>query len=101
MNFNIYLNGDRIRRNPIKPMANLKDRLPENVLGAFFVDSSCIDCDLCRETAPAFFRRQDDSGFSIVYRQPVTPEEIELADEARLGCPTESIGRDDAAGPMA
>jgi len=77
-------------------MANRNDRLPENVSGAYFVDSTCIDCDLCRSTAPQFFRRNDQIGFSIVYRQPLTPEEIANAEEGRIGCPTESIGRDAA-----
>jgi ferredoxin len=49
---------------------------------------------MCRNTARQFFRREDEIGFSIVYRQPITPEEISLAEEARLGCPTESIGND-------
>jgi ferredoxin len=75
-------------------MANRNDRLAENVPGAFYVDSSCIDCDKCRGEAPQFFRREDEIGFSIVYRQPITPEEINQAEEARLGCPTESIGKD-------
>ena len=75
-------------------MATLTERLPENVLGRFYVDATCTDCDLCRITAPAFFRRNDDTGFSIVYRQPVTPDEVALAEEARDGCPSESIGDD-------
>lgn len=75
-------------------MAITTDRLPQNVIGRYYVDSSCIDCDLCRTTAPAFFTRDDEIGFSIVHRQPVTPEELALAEEAREGCPTESIGND-------
>ena len=75
-------------------MANANDKLSENVIGSYYVDSSCIDCDMCRTTAPKMFRRDDQSGFSVVYRQPTTPEEFEEAKEARLGCPTESIGND-------
>ena len=33
-------------------MANLPDRLPENVPGEFYVDRSCIDCDACVEACP-------------------------------------------------
>ena len=33
-------------------MANPKLRLEENVAGEFFVDSTCIDCDTCRQLAP-------------------------------------------------
>lgn len=71
---------------------NLKNL--ENAAGRFYVDSSCIDCDTCRATAERFFKRQDENGYSYVYRQPQTPEEIALAEEARASCPTESIGND-------
>lgn len=75
-------------------MANPSDRLPQNVPGPFYVDASCIDCDLCRETAPTIFARHDESGYSFVQRQPVTPEEIAAAEEARQGCPVEAIGNE-------
>ena len=75
-------------------MADKINRLPQNVAGAYYVDSTCVDCDLCRNTAPDFFKRDDENSVSFVYRQPVTPEERALAEEARQGCPTESIGND-------
>lgn len=75
-------------------MANFADRLPQNVAGRFYVDAQCIDCDLCRETAPNVFARHDESGFSYVYRQPLTPEDVALAEEALQGCPVEAIGND-------
>jgi ferredoxin len=75
-------------------MANPADRLPQNVPGPYYVDSQCIDCDLCRETAPMIFARHEETGFSFVHRQPMTPEEIALATEAIEGCPVEAIGRD-------
>ena len=78
-------------------MANRNERLLENVAGAYYVDSSCIDCDMCRSTAPDFFRREDEIGFSVVCRQPVTSAEFKQAEDARLGCPTESIGNDGVA----
>jgi hypothetical protein len=40
-------------------MANRNDKNPGNVPGPFYVDTTCIDCDLCRETAPSTFRRDD------------------------------------------
>ena len=76
-------------------MASITDRLAENVPGLFYVDGTCIDCDRCRDDSPAFFRRNDDIGSSVVHRQPVTAEEIDLCQEAMMGCPTESIGRED------
>lgn len=71
---------------------NLKN--PENVLGRFYVDDSCIDCDQCRTIAPKFFKRHDEGSYSYVYRQPETPEEIVEAEEARNSCPTDTIGND-------
>ena len=76
-------------------MPDILDRLPINVTGLFYVDSTCIDCDQCRSHAPEFFQRDDESGYSYVYRQPVTESDIELCQEAMEGCPTESIGRDE------
>ena len=75
-------------------MANLHDRTAENVLGRYYVDSTCIDCDLCRSQAPNFFARHDELGLSIVYRQPLTESEIEQTEEALTSCPTGSIGND-------
>ena len=75
-------------------MANKNDKLPSNVPGAFYVDSTCIDCDQCRETAPETFRRDDNIGFSVAYQQPLTDEQLKAATEAVHGCPTESIGND-------
>src|SRR5215475_16169823 len=56
-------------------MADAANKYPENVPGKFYVDDQCIDCDLCRETAPANFKRNDDGGHSYVYKQPETPDE--------------------------
>lgn len=75
-------------------MADKNDMWPENVAGKFYVDEQCIDCDLCRETAPDFFARSEDGGYSYVYKQPTTDEEIEQCMEALEGCPVEAIGED-------
>lgn len=71
-------------------MANPNLRLPENATGAFFVDSTCIDCDTCRQLAPSTFR--DHGGQSSVFRQPETAEETLRAQMAIVACPTGSIG---------
>ncbi|HEY1663329.1 MAG TPA: ferredoxin [Verrucomicrobiae bacterium] len=71
---------------------NLKN--PENVPGRFYADNTCIDCDMCRNIAPKIFKRNDEGAYSYVYRQPQTPEEIAQAEEARMSCPTETIGND-------
>lgn len=75
-------------------MADAANKYPENVPGKFYVDDQCIDCDLCRETAPANFKRNDDGGHSYVYKQPETPDEEGLCKEAMEGCPVEAIGND-------
>lgn len=75
-------------------MAEKANKYPQNVLGKFYVDDSCIDCDLCRETAPANFTRNDDGGHSFVKKQPTTPEEEELCKEALSHCPVNAIGED-------
>jgi glyoxylase-like metal-dependent hydrolase (beta-lactamase superfamily II)/ferredoxin len=71
-------------------MANPSRRLPENVPGDFYVDDSCIDCDACRQIAPAIFRDHGDQ--SSVFRQPVGEREVLGALKALVACPTSSIG---------
>lgn len=78
-------------------MADISDKLPENVRGKYYVDDQCIDCDVCRDTSPANFTRDDENGYSYVWKQPETPEEEELCEEALMACPVEAIG-DDGAG---
>jgi len=78
----------------ILAMADASNRYAQNISGSFYVDDQCIDCDLCRETAPANFKRDDDGGHSYVYKQPETPEEESLCKEAMEGCPVEAIGSD-------
>ncbi len=75
-------------------MADPHDRLPENVPGRFYVDSTCIDCDLCRETAPLNFRRNDAEHRSYVFQQPKDAAEQASCSAALDECPVEAIGRD-------
>ncbi len=71
-------------------MAELAKRLAENVEGSFFVDSTCIDCDTCRQIAPATFG--ETGQFSFVQLQPRSVEEERAAYRALVACPTGSIG---------
>ncbi len=75
-------------------MADPNERVAENAPGAYYVDSTCIDCDVCRDTAPENFTRYDGNGYSYVYKQPETDEERLLCDEALVSCPVEAIGDD-------
>jgi glyoxylase-like metal-dependent hydrolase (beta-lactamase superfamily II)/ferredoxin len=71
-------------------MANPKKRVPENVPGDFFVDSTCIDCDACRQIAPSVFGEATETSF--VKAQPVSGADRRQALQALLSCPTGSIG---------
>src|SRR5262249_48534305 len=71
-------------------MANPKKQVPENVPGDFFVDSTCIDCDACRQIAPQVFGEAPETTF--VHTQPVAAADRRQALRALLSCPTGSIG---------
>jgi ferredoxin len=75
-------------------MADISNKNPDNVAGKFYVDTQCIDCDLCRETAPNNFSRNTDGGYSFVKKQPVGADEEKACQEAMEGCPVEAIGND-------
>jgi len=70
-------------------MADPAKALSQNVVGNWFVDSSCIDCDTCRQLAPRIFG--DADGHAFVQLQPTPPEE-QAALLALVSCPTGSIG---------
>ena len=71
-------------------MANPRKRVPENAPGDFFVDSTCIDCDTCRQIAPQVFG--EATGTSFVKAQPTATDDRRVALRALLACPTGSIG---------
>src|SRR5439155_7487140 len=68
------------------------DRLPENTPGDFYVDSTCIDCDTCRQIAPDVFAESRRSQASYVSAQPVDGDATFRALKALVACPTASIG---------
>lgn len=75
-------------------MSDINDKLRDNCPGRFYVDNQCIDCDVCRDTAPANFTRNHDAGYSYVYKQPDNEDEERLCLEAMNACPVEAIGND-------
>ncbi|MFO0907695.1 MAG: ketol-acid reductoisomerase [Isosphaeraceae bacterium] len=107
---------ERLRRSPVPPfgrpgrlfplprlystrlflsvMADRHQKAAENVTGRYYVDVTCIDCDLCRETAPLNFARQDADGHSYVFKQPGSASEEAACQAALEECPVEAIGRD-------
>ena len=71
-------------------MADQKKRLDSNVAGNFYVDATCINCDTCRQLAPASFEEVGD--FSAVTSQPTDESPLHQAYQALLACPVGSIG---------
>lgn len=72
----------------------LPEQSPGNVPGAYYVSLECIDCGLCYDMAPACFRRNEESGLSMVHCQPSNEAELALAEEALQACPVEAIHND-------
>jgi glyoxylase-like metal-dependent hydrolase (beta-lactamase superfamily II)/ferredoxin len=74
-------------------MADQKKAVPENVAGNFFVDSTCINCDTCRQLAPDTFGDAGETAF--VKAQPRAGDQEKKALHALVCCPTASIGTRD------
>ncbi len=74
-------------------MADRSHSVPQNVEGPVFVDTTCIDCDTCRQLAPTVFGETDD--YSFVKLQPRDPAEELAAMRALVACPAGSIGTAD------
>ncbi len=75
-------------------MADKDNKQPYSTPGRYYVDHECIDCDICRQTAPENFRSNEDDGYSYVYAQPHDNDEIEQCEEALDACPVDAIGND-------
>lgn len=80
----------RCRRYPER-VARLDQRHPSGVAGEWFADTRCIDCDVARHYAPGLID-EDDTGLSVVVRQPIGEGEELAMWRAALACPTMSIG---------
>ena len=73
-------------------MADINEIHPENVPGRFYVDRSCILCDICTEIAPDNFKKSDKDGDFFVAKQPTDAAEEANCQEAFNSCPVECIG---------
>jgi glyoxylase-like metal-dependent hydrolase (beta-lactamase superfamily II) len=71
-------------------MARSSLRLAANSPGAFYVDSSCIDCGTCWQWDPHHFAPTGST--SHVHHQPRGEEETERALLALQACPVAAIG---------
>lgn len=75
-------------------MADKGSKVGSNVEGAWYVDTNCINCNLCVTTAPENFATNDDEGFAYVSKQPANADELAQCEDAKGSCPVESIGDD-------
>jgi len=75
-------------------MANKANKNTQNVDGKFYVDDQCIACDACVVEAPAFFCMNDVEGYAFVCKQPISPSEVNLCNQALELCPVAAIGND-------
>jgi len=75
-------------------MANIDDKIAENVPGQYYVDSQCIDCSLCVNTAENNFVQNEEAGYVYVSKQPSNDDEESQCKEAKEACPVEAIGDD-------
>lgn len=75
-------------------MADKSSKTAGNVSGAWYVDTNCINCNLCVTTAPENFKTNDDEGFAYVCKQPANADELAQCEEAKSSCPVEAIGND-------
>ena len=66
----------------------------DNVPGAFYVDDSCIDCDMCLATASQNFERNQERRYSYIAKQPENEDEWALCLQAMEECPVSAIGYD-------
>ncbi|MCP3098101.1 ferredoxin [Myxococcus sp. K15C18031901] len=80
-------------------MADLKTRRPDNAPGKFYVDSTCIDCQLCQDLAPNNFACNEEEEYHYVSRQPRTADELAQVVDALESCPSRCIGDDGDATP--
>jgi glyoxylase-like metal-dependent hydrolase (beta-lactamase superfamily II)/ferredoxin len=71
-------------------MADARHAHRDNVPGDFFVDTTCIDCPVCRQVAPGLFG--DGTDQAVVVQQPATPAERLRSTMALVSCPAGSIG---------
>ena len=72
-------------------MADKNSKAVKNMVGKYYVDTSCISCGQCADIAGDFFK-EDASGGYYVQVQPGTEEEIALCEQALSICPVEAIG---------
>lgn len=75
-------------------MADKTIKYPDNVPGKYYVDETCIFCNLCESLGPNTFRAADDGTHDYVFAQPANEEDEAAAQESMASCPVNAIGDD-------
>ncbi|WP_440953642.1 ferredoxin [Methanococcoides sp. FTZ1] len=75
-------------------MADVNNKVAENVEGPFYVDDQCIACQRCIDEAPENFKMNENVSHSYVYKQPENDTEKKHCEYAMDSCPAEAIGND-------
>lgn len=75
-------------------MADINNKVAENVEGAYYVDDECIACQHCIGEAPNNFKMNDSVSNSFVFKQPENDTEKKNCENAMDSCPAEAIGND-------
>lgn len=79
-------------------MANRARAWAGQAPGGWYVDDSCIDCDACRQLAPAVFG--DGRAYAVVDAQPASADGVIAATRALVACPVSAIGSDADRAPV-
>ena len=73
-------------------MADKNAKAVDNVEGKYYVDTNCIGCGQCIDSASDFFAEGPNGIY--VKAQPSTQKDTELCEQALSNCPVEAIGND-------
>ncbi len=75
-------------------MADRNNKVPGSIPGRYYVDRSCVPCNLCVDEAPALMRMGPDEDHAVFFKQPADEREESQARAALEICPSEAIGDD-------
>ena len=75
-------------------MADVNNKVAENLEGPFYVDDQCIACQRCIDEAAENFKMNENFSHSYVYKQPENDAEKKHCEYAMESCPAEAIGND-------
>jgi hypothetical protein len=77
-------------------MADNSSKVPENVPGPWYVDSTCTPCRTCLDVdgADSLIKWNDDETYVYFHEQPADAAQVAVAEEIMAVCPTAAVGSD-------